>query len=199
MKNKILNLIYSVFLFSIIVSFITSLYLNSKLKIQLLERDNSISILLKRDSLLNEIIDLKKDSTGNYEYFVTIRKDGKILKYNEMYAMVDSMANFVDEFIYNNKNHNKIIEKYSDLAKSYDNLKKDCNIYKSALLQIQERYGIEYSVDTIGNNSYSVHISNISKLDSALVLYPYYKNKILKMKYKNNAIISEIEIIEKKK
>lgn len=200
-KNKILNVIPIVFILSLLISFITSLYFNNKLKAQLIERDNTIKVLLRRDSLLHQIIDLKTDSTGQYEYFVTMRRNGEILKYNEMYEYADSMHKIVNQLIYNDKTKQGIIDAYNDLVSSYNDIFFDYTIYKAALSNIQREYGIKYKVDTISDKhekKIAVSLEHVNKLDSALSIFNHYKDKIKRIGYKNGVIISEIEIISVK-
>lgn len=200
-KNKILNVIPIVFILSLLISFITSLYFNNKLKAQLIERDNTIKVLLRRDSLLHQIIDLKTDSTGQYEYFVTMRKNGEILKYNEMYEYADSMHKIVNQLIYNDKTKQGIIDAYNDIVSSYNDILFDYTIYKAALSHIQNEYGIKYKVDTISDkhgNKIAVSLEHVNKLDSALSIFNHYKDKIKKIEYKDGVIISEIQIISVK-
>lgn len=192
-KNKILNVISIALILSLLISFISSLYLNTKLKVQIHERDNTINILLKRDSIFNQIIDLKEDSTGRYEYFVTVKNNGKILTYNEMHELVDSMRNVVNNLSSNINNKFAINKEFKTLATLYNNLLFEYNIYKSALRNIQGNYGIKYKVDTISPNQFAVSLEHVNRIDSALAIFRHYRDRIIKIEYKNGAIISEIK------
>ena len=113
------------------------------------------------------------------------RKDGKILKYNELSNMLDSLISI------SKMNIDTVRLDYMNLIKQYNEVHNNSIIYKSALDQIQKRYDISYYVDSISKDTKIVRIE-AKKLDSALILYPYYKNKIINMEYKGGTIKYEV-------
>ena len=173
-------------LIGLFISFLFSLYYNSELEHQLNDKDQLISNLIRKDSLLHQVLDFEYDSINGQEYYYTMkRKDGKILKYNELSNMLDSLISI------SKMNIDTVRLDYMNLIKQYNEVHNNSIIYKSALDQIQKRYDISYYVDSISKDTKIVRIE-AKRLDSALILYPYYKNKIINMEYKGGTIKYEV-------
>lgn len=218
-KNKIkerIGKVTSLFiLLLVLISLGVSLYYNQTLQEQVNERDILIKDLTQKDSILNQIMDIKYDSvtkTTSYSYRV---RDGKVLKYSSLADELDKSKNDYDQI---SEKHSKIINEnnqnindYNSLLNSFNSLNKDhqelqarfnslvdkfnikiadknkliddlnvladsLSSYKSVVRLIQSNYQINYSII---RNGRSKDISiNADKLDSALVLLPYFRDRL---------------------
>lgn len=205
------------------ISFVFSVYYNDKLEGQLRERDALIDRLMKKDSLLNKVFELEYDSTGSYSY-TTIVRDGRILKYNEIYNSLDSITNkyyelenknnrtqtelindynkLIQELQKNIDDYNVLVQKTNSQQKEIVSLKNKLNnksdsiwIFKTISDMSRSQYGIMYHIKK-ENKQLKVSIE-ADRVDSALTLFPHYRHKIKKIERKGNMIESTIILDEK--
>lgn len=216
-KDKIGKVTLGLLLILILVSIVFSVFYNFKLQEQVDKRDFIIEQLTQRDSILNEIMEIKYDSISKTITYTYRMKNGKAMKYNELSDELDKSN---DNYSKISNNHKKILgennqtkenytllindfnslcddykdlqTKYNDLVDNYiKNIEKgkskstnynrildSLSYYKTVVNLIHSNYFIDYKI--INDGKY-VKISVISeKLDSALILLPYFRNRLKK-------------------
>jgi len=192
----------------IIVGLGVSLYYNDTLQKQIYKRDILIEKLTKHDSILNMIIDIKYDSvskTSTWEYRM---RGGEILKYNVIAEELDKTKDDYNKIIdrhneiikqntqnindYNslansftslNQDHNKLIgiykeniEKYNKMINTFSQVSDSLTSLNSIVKLAQSNYDITYSIRRNGNMK-EISIRS-DKLDSALVLLPFFRDRL---------------------
>lgn len=195
MKNNILKkgirYVPIILLVVLSVALIYCILYIGKLEEQIWERDKTIQELSFRSDLVEEYFDIThdsiehitsyslKDSKANY---VIMQQDSTEL----IFRMGDSLLSvqeFVKEFNALLRHYDELVVKYKKLVKDYNNEFNE-NMHqikelKSALDLIEKRYNIQYVVKR--DSTFSViYLSNTEKVDSALMILPYYKDKLKK-------------------
>lgn len=195
MKNNILNKVKKfmpiIIIFGLLAALVYCLFYIGKLEEQIWERDKTIQELSFRSNLVEEYFDITHDSiehTTSYSLkdskanYVIMQQDSTEL----IFRMGDSLLSaqeFVKEFNALVRHYDDLVEKYKKLVKEYNNEFNE-NMHqirelKSALDLIEKRYNIQYVVKR--DSTFSViNLSNTEKIDSALMILPYYKNKLKK-------------------
>ncbi|MDX9694536.1 MAG: hypothetical protein RBT49_01990 [Bacteroidales bacterium] len=216
-KEKISNVTRGLLLILIFIFLGVSIFYNIKLQEQVDKRDLIIEQLTQRDSILNQIMEIKHDSISKTTTFSFLVKDGKVMKYNELSDELVKSNNDYNQIINkherllleNNQNiennklliqdYNNLYNDYKDFQKKYNNLidaynknnestKKNFNNYsqtidslsnyKTIVDLIRSRYFIDYQITNDGK--YRRISIQSEKLDSALILLPYFKDRIKK-------------------
>lgn len=152
---------------------------------------------IEQDSLTNEITYTLKPSKQDPVQIVyrnmseTFQAGNDILtseevikRYNsligEFSQYADENEKLVDKYNQLVRNHNKLIKDYNELVTLYNN-KSDNKAYsealKSALDLINKNYGINYEI-TNDSTSYKVVVPSSQKIDSALMLLPYFRENL---------------------
>ena len=132
---------------------------NDQLKVLIKQKNSMIENLAWSDSLLNVFMDVKYDSiktdTSNIvtRRLMTFSINGKKLTYPELHALTDS------------------------LVSEQSSLKDSLWAYKTIVKLLKKNYPIYTSIASDGKKMY-VEISS-SALDSALILYPIFKDRII--------------------
>jgi len=172
MKNKIIIL----FLFAILI---TSVSFN----VVLVNYQTTIeSELIEKDKLINRV------KTNQTKYGDSIKKYSKTIE------------KYVDDcnFEYNGKSIssaelitfvNRKLEENDELKFEMENCNDSLKIKSNVLAEAKKHYGIDYIVEKTVNG-YTISKSYPTKLDSALVLFPYYKDKINRSEDGKNWIIT---------
>ena len=177
-----------------------------KLENQIYERDKIIQELSFRSDLVEEYFDIKHDSvehTTSYSLksskanYTILQQDSTELVFHQGDKVL-SAQDLVKEYNMLSKDYNKLVRDYNKLAKQYDDDFKDNSFrireLESALRMIEKRYNIQYNVKR--DSTFSViELSNTGKIDSALMLLPYYKDKLKKV----SDSVWTIEYYERKK
>ena len=167
----------------------------SNLEKQVRERDLLIQKLTKSENLVKEYFDIKKDSITNETIYtlkeskreiVTIvnetnchifKIDGKQIDAEEVVSryniILQDYVNLVDKYNSKVDDCQRLTEKYNETVeyKSYS------NALKAALDLIYKNYEIGYNINK-EDDVYKIHISRSSKIDSALMLLPTYRDKL---------------------
>ena len=177
-KWNIFNFLEVVLIIIVFIAFIGNLNYIDVLEQEIQNRDVKIEILLKNDSLLHQIMEFRTDTLKHTESYTVRLKNGKVLSYNKMSAMLDSTQN-----------------KYTDVLNKLQKVKYELqlknDVYQSALALIKKNYGIDYKL-RMGKDSFSVSLITPNKLDSALILFPHFKSRLEYFKEKDNRIIYSI-------
>ena len=207
MKNNILKklLLFVPILFVIVLlaAFLYSIFYIDRLEEQILERDKTIQELSFRSDLVEEFFDIEYDSITNttsyslksskINYIITQQDSTKqiytqgdrvlsahdvVEEYNKLLGQYNELA---DEYNALLKHNRELTSKYNKLVKEYDaeyneNMRQIQEL-KSVLETLEKRYDIKYFV--LRDSTFSkVGITNTGKIDSALMLLTYYRDKL---------------------
>lgn len=180
MKNDILNTIKKLMpllvLSAIITALIYSIYYSSKLEEQIWERDRTIQELSFRSKLVEDYFDIKynpADSTTSYilkdsikNRFLTVKKED-----------VTNLDSIIKEFNSLVKEHNEIVDDHNSLVGKLNSLTNDKRNLEDVLGMIEKKYKITYDISE-ESKTIRISLKNTEMVDSAMVLLPFYRNKI---------------------
>lgn len=180
MKNDILNTIKKLMpllvLSAIITALIYSIYYSSKLEEQIWERDRTIQELSFRSKLVEDYFDIKynpADSTTSYilkdsikNRFLTVKKED-----------VTNWDSIIKEFNSLVKEHNEIVDDHNSLVGKLNSLTNDKRNLEDVLGMIEKKYKITYDISE-ESKTIRISLKNTEMVDSAMVLLPFYRNKI---------------------
>lgn len=180
MKNDILNKIKKLMpllvLSAIITALIYSIYYSSKLEEQIWERDRTIQELSFRSKLVEDYFDIKynpADSTTSYilkdsikNRFLTVKKED-----------VTNLDSIIKEFNSLVKEHNEIVDEHNSLVGKLNSLTNDKRNLEDVLGMIEKKYKITYDISK-ESKTIRISLKNTDMVDSAMVLLPFYRNKI---------------------
>lgn len=204
MENKRYKL-YSVLALLFFVLFCGSVFLNYKLAGYLDEydeqverQDSMIQKLSFSNELVKEYFDIKEDSiTHSTTYSLKENKkeikrvtehvtkyvepkfvrDGKKMSSDELVVAINARDKESVETIRNLANeYNTLVHDYNELAQNMKMKSDTVVIQGMALDLIKRNYGIDYS-SSLNGDVRTVHIQG-NKVDSALILLPYYRHKL---------------------
>lgn len=218
-KQKISKVTSGLLLMIILISLAVSVFYNIKLQEQIDKRDIIIENLTQRDSILNQIFEIKYDSIEQIISYSYRTRDGKVMKYNEISNELDksqkdysAILNKHNALIQDNKqtieDYNQLLNDFSSLNDNYVSSLKEYNelvLKYNRNVETTKKYLLEYNntldslssfkaiVDLIHSNYYIDYkifkdgkYNKISikseKLDSALVLLPYFRDRLKKEK-----------------
>lgn len=181
MKNK--SIIFFLTTFSV-VSMILLLILynyNTELENQIAQKDRLISKSVERDSLLinktREYSQIIEKYVNNCEFTI----NGKEISASKLVKIANE-TNIENEKLKDSLRYFKLISKEqpkvysSEYNKIINEYKDSLSIYKWKAELVKKDFGIVYKVKRKGNKLISERYSK--KVDSALVLFPYYKHKL---------------------
>lgn len=203
MKNKVLNkikeLIPLIIFLGIIAALCYSIYYSTQLEEQIWERDRTIQELSFRSKLVEDYFDIKynpDDSTTSYilkdsikDRFTTIQTEYKYIEVDQetRIRQGDALLTLDDLIIKYNAllgERNDIIQKYNSLvnetntiAKENREIKEEKRGLNTALQLIEKRYKISYNI-SVDSNMIITSLKNTEMVDSALMILPYYRDKI---------------------
>lgn len=180
MKNDILNKIKKLMpllvLSAIITALIYSIYYSSKLEEQIWERDRTIQELSFRSKLVEDYFDIKynpADSTTSYilkdsikNRFLTVKKED-----------VTNLDSIIKEFNSLVKEHNEIVDEHNSLVGKLNSLTNHKRNLEDVLGMIEKKYKITYDISE-ESKTIRISLKNTDMVDSAMVLLPFYRNKI---------------------
>ena len=185
--NKIKELIPIIIFLGIIAALFYSIYYSSKLEEQIWERDRTIQELSFRSKLVEDYFDIKynpDDSTTSY-----ILKDSIRNRFSETFknrndflqGNYESLANEYNSLIHD---YNEIIDEYNSMVAEANSLIKEnmrikeekCN-FENVLGMIESKYKITYNI-SVDSKNIIIKLKNTDMVDSAMVLLPFYRDKI---------------------
>lgn len=196
MKNRILRKVIEfvpiLLIIGLAVALVYCVFYIGKLEDQIYERDKTIQELSFRSDLVEEYFDIKHDSvehTTSYSLkssktnFVVMQQDSTELIFHRGDEMLTSQE-LVSEYNSLSRNYNKLVKDYNKLVNEYNDYynEKEYQIreLKSVLGLIEKKYSIQYVIRR--DSTFSViDLSNTEKIDSALMLLPYYRDKLKKV------------------
>ena len=188
MKNNILNkakkTIIIVFLISLLLALFYSLHYSSELEKQIWERDLTIQDLSFRSKLVEKYFDIDynqdnhtiyyslKDSIRN-SFLVSQTESFNLIK-EDLHYSIDSLLVAYNSLV---RQHNEVIDEYNLLAKEFNSLSREKQKLQSVISLIQRYYKISYET-TVNSDTIITTLINTETVDSALILLPYYRDKI---------------------
>lgn len=192
-----------------------------KLENQITERDSLISRLTISEALVKEYFDIEQDSLTNELIYTlksskqepvqivyknmseTFQAGNDILTSEEIVERYNSLIGEFSQCVNENE---KLVNKYNQLARDHNKLIKDYNelvnkkpyydALKAALDLINKNYGIDYEIIN-DSTTYKVVISPSLKIDSALILLPYFRENLHYDEKSGKWVITR-RVIEKK-
>lgn len=192
-----------------------------KLESQITERDSLISRLTISEALVKEYFDIEQDSFTNELIYTlksskqepvqivyknmseTFQAGNDILTSEEIVERYNSLIGEFSQCVNENE---KLVNKYNQLARDHNKLIKDYNelvnkkpyydALKAALDLINKNYGIDYEIIN-DSTTYKVVISPSQKIDSALILLPYFRENLHYDEKSGKWVITR-RVIEKK-
>jgi len=211
--NKVMEFLPIILIVVLLATLVYCIYYIGKLEDQIWERDKTIQDLSFRSDLVEEYFDIKHDSvehTTSYSLksskanYTILQHDSTELVFHQGDKVL-SAQELVNEYNALSKDYNKLVRDYNKLVNDYNKLTKEFNDeFNKNMRQIQElesvlgliekRYNIQYNIERDSTFS-DIVLSNTGKIDSALVLLPYYKDKLKKV----SDSVWTIEYYERKK
>lgn len=161
-------------------------YIN-ELEEQIIERDKLISRLAVSDALVREYFDIKQDSLTN-EIVYTLKPSKKeqvqiVERIIDGFGMGETIITPEEMRIkYNSiaKDYTKLVSKYNQLVGEYNEVVEHMaynDALKAALDLIYKNYGLKCNIKK-DSSMYIISLPEFSKVDSALILLPYFRENL---------------------
>ena len=194
--SKILSIAFLVTILILLIVVPVALWYISKLEEQIIERDNLIQELTISEDLVKEYFNVEYDSISNTKSYILkdskktrvieIEKENHYIKeYREpQFKKGDktlSSADIVKEYNKKDSLYNQLLSQYYNKCNDKNSIKKKMSIYVKILDMIEHNYGISYNIKTENRDSiiiYTYNLVHTERVDSALMLLPYYNNKL---------------------
>lgn len=194
--SKILSIAFLVTILILLIVVPVALWYISKLEEQIIERDNLIQELTISEDLVKEYFNVEYDSISNTKSYIL--KDSKKTRVIE----IEKENHYIKEYIepqfkkgdktlssadlvkeYNKKDslYNQLLSQYYNECNDKNSIKKKMSIYVKILDMIEHNYGISYNIKTENKDSiiiYTYNLVHTERVDSALMLLPYYNHKL---------------------
>ena len=195
-SSKIFSFAFVVTIIMLLVIVPVLLWYISKLEEQIIERDNLIQELTISEDLVKEYFNVEYDSISNTKSYILkdskktrvieIEKENHYIKeYREpQFKKGDktlSSADLVKEYNKKDSLYNQLLSQYYNECNEKNSIKKKMSIYVKILDMIEHNYGISYNIKTENRDSiiiYTYNLVHTERVDSALMLLPYYNNKL---------------------
>lgn len=208
-NNKKIMAIGELLLFLILIVILgVSLFYIDSLEHQLIERDNTIQQLSFRSDLVEDYFDIKHDSIKNTTSYML--KDSKAKKITETQTITEIQTEYIepsiqqgeqtislDDFLKNVnvtnekyvqqiENYNKLVNQFNELNANYisvlnenRNNKKTISELTTVLNLVKNNYQIDYEIKY--DSVYVItSLTHTQKVDSALLLLPYFRDRLKK-------------------
>ena len=173
-------LIPIIFFLGLIAALSYSIYYSCKLEEQIWERDKTIQKLSFRSKLVEDYFDVKynpADSTTSYilkdsikNRFTTIHKED--FKVQQVY--IDSLIKDYNSLV---KEHLEIVDEYNSIVNKNNSLINEKQNLEKVLGMIEKKYKITYDI-SVDLKTIKIGLRNTEMVDSAMVLLPFYRDKI---------------------
>lgn len=181
MKSKILKKTIDLISYAMgiitIVLLCYGYYYISELENQISERDKVIQNLSFRSYLVDEYFDIEVDSTKNTtSYILKDSKKARIIEKRTEH--IKTTIEVHDKELISN--YKKLADEYNSIVVENSNNKRLISEQRAVLELIERNYQIKYkvSVDSIYTRT---KLFNTERIDSALLLLPYYRDRIKKV------------------
>lgn len=193
MKNnvikKILDFLPVVLFLGLLAALGYSLYYTDKLEQQIWERDKTIQELSFRSELVEEYFDygaMQDDSTKMYYTLKESKIPKRVVKGTE-YEYIDRLIErekIVDKtpkIITGDTTINveELVNRYNSIADTNYRIRRENQQLRAALSLIEKTYSITYDV-SLDSNMIITTLKNTEKIDSSLMLLPYYRDRLEK-------------------
>ncbi len=186
-RNKGLYIILLIGLIGLLFSmfFLNFNYIDS-LEKQVSERDSIIKRMSFRNALVEKYFDIEYDSISNETLYklknpqakTIIRSEKEIIQQKEIVHYKGDKEITSDQ----------LVNEYNKMLKQYSNLEDDYEVKKIALELIEKAYSISYIQIPDSN---CIRLVNTNRVDSALMLLPYYRSKLESIDGKKWKVIIE--------
>ncbi len=197
MKNKILRKVIEfvpiLLVIGLAVALVYCIFYIGKLEDQIYERDKTIQELSFRSDLVEEYFDIKHDSVEHTTSYslkrsvvnpVILQQDSTELMFRQGDKLLTSKE-LVDEYNELSGKFNKLVDAIYRFEKEYNSEfnknMRQIEELESVLCMIEKRYNIQYNIIKRDSTFSVIQLSNTEKIDSALMLLPYYKDKLKKV------------------
>lgn len=195
-SSKIFSFAFVVTIIMLLVIVPVLLWYISKLEEQIIERDNLIQELTISDDLVKEYFNVEYDSISNTKsYILKDSKKTRVIEIEKEYHYIKeyrepqfkkgdktlSSADLVKEYNKKDSLYNQLLSQYYNECNDKNTIKKKMSIYVKILNMIEHNYGISYNIKTENRDSITIYTYNLvhtERVDSALMLLPYYNNKL---------------------
>lgn len=196
MRNKVFKVILELlplfFIIGLVAALVYSIFYSAKLEEQISERDKTIQELSFRSKLVEEYFDYgtKPDDSTIIYYTLKESKIPKQIVKEKEYEYIDRVQEKVitrEPAIYkgdSNISVSQLTERYNALQRKYNqiidtNYTNELEIKKLKLVigLIEKNYGITYT-SSVDSNIIRTSLENTDKIDSALMLLPYYRDRL---------------------
>lgn len=187
MKNNIKKYIEQIIVF-IIIAIVTLLGISCwyimRLEQQIIERDNLINKLTFSENLVKEYFDIQYDSVTDRTSYVLKNSKREIIQHvlNHQSTFIygnDTISDteFVKLFNQKINNYNDLVHKYNKLALHRDSITDYNKALQTGVKMIEEKYNISLIIKP-DSNVYHIRLIPSTQIDSAMLLLPYYRNRI---------------------
>lgn len=195
-SSKIFSFAFVVTIIMLLVIVPVLLWYISKLEEQIIERDNLIQELTISEDLVKEYFNVEYDSISNTKsYTLKDSKKTRVIEIEKEYHYIKeyrepqfkkgdktlSSADLVKEYNKKDSLYNQLLSQYYNECNDKNTIKKKMSIYVKILDMIEHNYGISYNIKTENRDSITIYTYNLvhtERVDSALMLLPYYNNKL---------------------
>lgn len=169
-KNTIITILFVV-LTMVVCALLSECEYSDTLKKHVDNQDSILKDGRLRDSLLIENTKEYSEVITKYVSNCGITLNNKQLSAEEIVKIIskstEEVTSLQDSLIRAEMRSKISLYKYSD----------SLNLYRFLINRVKTQYGIVYTITNNTDGSRAIK-SNFSKVDSALALYPFYKNKI---------------------
>lgn len=136
-KERISSVTRVLLLILVFIFLGVSIFYNIKLQEQVNKRDLIIEQLTQRDSILNQIMEIKFDSISKTITYTYRLKDGKVMKYSELSNELDKIHDDYSQIV--NK-HSKLLKDNIRNIEDYNTLTNDFNSLVNNYGELQKKY-----------------------------------------------------------
>nr|WP_319511332.1 hypothetical protein [uncultured Draconibacterium sp.] len=185
-KAKVFKATITLLQLIVLVALAVTIFYNTRLQEQVYERDIIIEQLSQRDSILSKIMEIEYDSIAGTISYTYSSQNGKVLKYNDLNEQLDIFKDkyniAINELQRFSEEYNNLIKDYNLLAEEYYNATDTLAMYESLTGLLESVYSVHYELSH-NENTRTVRVI-APKVDSALILLPYFRDRLKKDKDK---------------
>jgi hypothetical protein len=169
MRNKAIFAILFFVICSLGLLCITLFHFNEKLYIQIEQKDSLIKNNDLRDSIYTE-------ATKEYSEVINKYVNNCSFTVNEKSISTQELLKLVNNTFDKNQELQDSLDAYKEFFNQTQSYKDSLFLYKNLYSLARKRYGINITYKVL-NDKYAFYYG-ITKVDSAMALFPFYKNKI---------------------
>jgi hypothetical protein len=195
-NNKAKSVIHKITSFFSVIAVIVGLivlgvsfYYNDNLEKQINERDKIIENLTFSQKLVEDYFDIKVDSVKGTIYY-TLKVDKGITRtINTTHTITETDTLLIDDYNGLVVKYNDLVALYNSISSQYIQTKDSLSMDEVIIGLIKKNYPIDITIHKEGKNQL-ISVKS-SQIDSALILLPYFRDK-LKINETGNKWIIEV-------